>query len=91
MPITPPTSRRRRGRPTKEDEVRQALAAAGCDPEAVDPLRILAGIAADESKPPTARVAACKALLAVRDQAPAEATGADRLNARAVVLMGRAN
>jgi hypothetical protein len=65
--LNPETPRRRRGRPSKQEEVRQALATVGCDPAAVDPLRILAGIAADESMPPTARVAACKALLAPRD------------------------
>jgi hypothetical protein len=42
------------------------LAAVGCDPAAIDPLRILAGIASDETKPPTARVAACKVLIAAR-------------------------
>jgi hypothetical protein len=39
---------------------------------AIDPLRILAAIAADETKPPTARVSACKVLLAARAQDPVE-------------------
>lgn len=70
MATIPERPRRRRGRPTREEEMRRALAAAGCDPVAVDPLRILAAIAADGSMPPTARVAACKVLLGQRDQDP---------------------
>ena len=46
--------------PTKEEEVRRALAEIGVDPALVDPLRVLAGIAANGRMPPTARVAACK-------------------------------
>jgi hypothetical protein len=88
MATTPEKSPRRRGRPTKEEELRRALAEIGCDPAAVDPLRILAGIAADESMPPTARVAACKVLLGVKDQDSAEdsAAGGD-VAARAIRLM----
>jgi hypothetical protein len=46
--------------------MRQALAEAGVDPTAIDPLRILAAIAVNRSMPPTARVAACRALIAAR-------------------------
>jgi hypothetical protein len=74
MAITPQKSSRRRGRPTREEEMRHALAELGIDPALVDPLRVLASIAANRSMPPTARVAACKALLAARDQGPAEAS-----------------
>ena len=42
MATIPEKSPRRPGRPSKEEEVRQALAEAGCDPTAIDPLRILA-------------------------------------------------
>ena len=66
--------RRRRGRPTKAEEVASTLAAAGCDPALIDPLRILAGILADETCPPMARVAAAKVLLAARSQDPGDAT-----------------
>jgi len=62
MPITPEKPRRRPGRPTKQEELRRVLAGIGIDPSAIDPLRILAAIAANGSMPPTARVAACKAL-----------------------------
>jgi hypothetical protein len=57
----------------------------------IDPLRILAGIAADESMPPTARVSACKVLLGVKDQEPAEdsAAGSD-VAQRAIRLMAAA-
>ena len=37
-------------------------------PGLIDPRRILAAIAINKSMPPTARVAACKALLGVKDQ-----------------------
>ena len=90
MATTLENPRRRRGRPTREEEVRRALAEVGCDPMAIDPLRILAGIAADESMPPTARVAAAKALLAARDQGdPAEgfAAGGDAISVRAQQLL----
>jgi hypothetical protein len=88
MAATPEKPRRRRGRPTREEEVRQALAEIGIDPALVDPRRVLASIAGDADAPPTARVAACKALLGQRDQEPAEdsAAGSD-VAARAIRLM----
>jgi hypothetical protein len=69
--------------------MRRTLAEIGCDPLAVDPLRILAGIAANGRMPPTARVAACKALLAARDQDPAEASAVagDAVTVRAQQLL----
>jgi hypothetical protein len=72
MATIPERPRRRRGRPTREEEVRRTLAEIGCDPALVDPRRVLASIAADESMPPTARVAAARTLLGQRDQGPAE-------------------
>jgi hypothetical protein len=79
MPITPEKPRRRPGRPTKQEELRRVLAGIGIDPSAIDPLRILAAIAANGSMPPTARVAACKALLGAKEQDSAEdsAAGSD--------------
>ena len=68
---------KRRGRPTRADasaKALQALAAAGLDPTKVDPRLILQLIASDSSLPATARVAACRALLA----APAESAAPDR-------------
>jgi hypothetical protein len=69
--------------------MRHALAELGTDPALVDPLRVLASIAADRSMPPTARVAACKALLAARDQDPAEASAVvgDAISVRAQELL----
>jgi hypothetical protein len=80
---------RRPGRPSKEEEVRQALAEIGIDPALIDPRRILASIAANRSMPPTCRVAAAKALLAARDQDPAEASAAvaDAVSVRAQELL----
>jgi hypothetical protein len=52
------------GRPTRGEALRRAIAAIGVDPSLVDPKRILAGIAIDEAAPATARVAACRILLA---------------------------
>jgi hypothetical protein len=69
--------------------VRRVLAGIGIDPTAIDPLRILAAIAANGSMPPTARVAACKVLLGVKDQDSAEdsAAAAGDVAARAIRLM----
>jgi hypothetical protein len=72
--------------------VRRVLAEIGIDPSAIDPLRILAGLAASKSTPPTARVAACKVLLGVKDQDPAEdsVAAAGEVAARAIRLMASA-
>ena len=73
--------------------MRRTLAEIGVDPLAIDPRRILAGIAADESMPPTARVAAARALLGGRDQDHLEDAGdavQTQINDRAVARM-RAN
>jgi hypothetical protein len=84
----------RGGRPTRAEALRKAIAAAGIDPAAVDPKRILAGIAADVAAPPTARVAAAKALLAANmalpppvHVAPEEVPEDDVLTRRALALM----
>jgi hypothetical protein len=90
MATTSEKPRRRPGRPSKTEEVRRALAEIGCDPAAIDPLRILAGIAADESMPPTTRVTACKVLLGQRDQGnPAAdlAVAGDAVSVRAQQLL----
>jgi hypothetical protein len=89
MATIPEKPRRRRGRPTREEEMRHALAELGIDPALVDPLRVLASIAANRSMPPTARVAACKALLAARDQdsAHASAVVGDAISVRAQELL----
>jgi hypothetical protein len=71
MARTSDKPKRRPGRPSKAEELRRALAELGCDPSAIDPLRILAGIAADEAVSPAVRVAACKALLERDSEPPA--------------------
>jgi len=82
-------STRRRGRPSKQEEVRRMLAEIGIDPSAIDPARILAALAASKSTPPTARVMACKALLGLRDRDAAEdsTAAASDVAARAIKLM----
>jgi hypothetical protein len=92
MPANTEKSSRRRGRPSKQEELRRALAEIGVDPSLVDPRRILAAIAISRSMPPTARVAACKALLGVQDRdAAAEDVPTGDINARAAAMMHRAN
>ena len=88
MARTPEKPRRRPGRPTKAEEVARVLAEIGVDPALVDPLRILAGIAANGRMPP---VAACNVLLGVKDQEPVEdlAAGSD-VAERAIRLMAAA-
>jgi hypothetical protein len=88
MATTPEKPRRRRGRPSREDEMRRTLAGLGVDPALISPQRILAAIAADADAPAGARVAACKVLLGVKDQDPAEdAAGGSDVAARAIRLM----
>jgi hypothetical protein len=53
--------RRSRGRPTRAEASRKALA--GVDLGSVDPLDVLRAIAADTSAPASARVTAAKALI----------------------------
>ena len=54
----------RGGRPTRAEALRRRIAVVGVDPDLVDPLRVLAGIAIDESASAAARVAACRVLIA---------------------------
>jgi len=89
-PATPVKPKRKGGRPSRAEASVKALR--GLDLTAIDPVAILREIAADLSAPASARVAACKALLDVQDQDPAENPGGDtRINARAVAMMRRAN
>src|SRR5262249_23304688 len=67
--LNPEPPRRRRGRPTREEELQRALVELGIDPALVDPLRVLASVAGDATAPASARVAAARALLAARDPA----------------------
>jgi len=92
MPTNTDKPSRRRGRPSRKEDMERALAEIGIDPALVNPLRILAAIAANGRMPPTARVAACKVLLGVRDEDPAEdsaAAGSD-VAERAIKLMAAA-
>jgi hypothetical protein len=83
---------RRRGRPSKEEEVRQALAEIGVDPALIDPRRVLAAICINTNMPPMARVSAAKALLGLKDQdAVAEGVPAGDINAKAAAMMQRIN
>ena len=51
--------------------LQEAIEAIGVDPNAVDPRRVLAGIAVDVNAPATARVAAARALM-LSTPAPAD-------------------
>ena len=63
MATTREKSRRRPGRPSRQEELARTLAELGVDPALLSPKRILAAIAADADAPASARVAACKVLL----------------------------
>jgi hypothetical protein len=64
------------------------MAALAVDPRTVDPLAVLAGIMVDVSLPASARVQAARALIAARDQGPAEDSAASGdVAARAIRLM----
>lgn len=93
--LNPKPPRRRRGRPTREEELQRALVELGVDPALVDPLRVLASVAGDATAPASARVAAARALLAARDPARnrrpsnGKAEGKKALAARAAATAGR--
>jgi hypothetical protein len=89
MAATPEKPQRRPGRPTRQEEVRRTLAALGVDPALIDPRRILASIAGDADAPASARVAACKALLAPHDPERPDhsSAGSDAVSVRAQQLL----
>ena len=84
-PLNPETPCRRRGRPSRKEELQRALEELGVDPALVDPLRVLASIAGDAAAAPTARVAAAKTLLAARDPAKKLGKGKGRSSKKALV------
>jgi hypothetical protein len=86
---TPSKSKRKGGRPLREEASRKALL--GIDLAAVDPVAVLREIMADRSTPASARVSAAKVLLELRDQDSADSGGDTRINARAAAMMRRAN
>jgi hypothetical protein len=88
--LNPETPRRRRGRPSRKEEVRRALAEIGADPAAIDPRRILASIAADAGAPAGARVAACRTLLNLDPAAEDSAAAGGDMAERAIRLMAAA-
>ena len=88
MATTLEKSRRRPGRPTREEEVRRALAELGLDPALLDPRRVLAEIASDKNAPASARVSAAKALLEQTKQ-PDKGKAEDRPSKR-VLAQGAA-
>lgn len=61
------------GRPKLGVTLQRQLAKLSIDPELVAPERILATIAADPTSPASARVAACKVLVDLKRQKPADA------------------
>ena len=87
--LNPEPPRRRRGRPSRKEEVQRALAELGIDPATIDPRRVLAAIASDISAPAGARVAACRALMAARDsdEPDGSVAGSDAVSVRAQQLL----
>ena len=79
--------RRKGGGPSRAMASAQALI--GVDLTAVDPVAILREIAADRSMPGSARVAACRVLLGVRDQdgPAADDAQAGAISVRALQLL----
>jgi hypothetical protein len=73
------------GRPGRAVASAKALAALGVDPATIDPMWILASIAADASAPAAARVAACRVLLGA-PKAP-ERDKMDQASSRAITLL----
>jgi len=67
---TPSKPKARGGRPTRAEATAKALAAIGVDPRLINPMNILAAIAADPSAAPTARVMAIRVLLRERNPEP---------------------
>jgi hypothetical protein len=60
---------RRRGRPSKAEELQAAMRALAIDPRTVDPLAVLVGIMMDATLPASARVQAARLLIAHRGPA----------------------
>jgi hypothetical protein len=86
--LNPDPPRRRRGRPTRKEEVARVLAEIGVDPRTVDPLAVLAGIMMDATVPASARVQAARALIAARDRGlEADSAAGSDVAARAIRLM----
>ena len=63
MKPTARSGQARGGRPTRAEALRRRIELIGVDPDMVDPLRVLAGIAIDETASAAARVAACRVLI----------------------------
>src|SRR5262245_3658008 len=86
-PLNPEIPRRKRGRPSREDELQRALAELGVDPASIDPRRVLASIAGDADAPAGARVAACRTLLGLSEGSEARAIAESTVAERAIRLM----
>jgi hypothetical protein len=94
----PRVGKARGGRPNRSEALRRRIAEAGVDPALVDPRKLLAAIALDATAPATARVQACKALLAAQaglpppiEIDPDEVPEDDAVTRRALALMSAAN
>jgi len=85
---TPRKPRSRGGRPSRAQASAKALR--GVDLTAVDPVAILRAIAADSSQPASARVAACRTLLGLKDSAEDSAAAAGDVAERAIRRMAAA-
>jgi hypothetical protein len=79
---TPRKPRRKGGRPSRAEASAKALL--GVDLTTCDPVAILREIALDRSMPGSTRVAACRALIAVRDGSEGSAADAQTVDAGAI-------
>jgi hypothetical protein len=77
--------KRKGGRPTRAEATTKALL--GVDLAAVDPVKVLREIAADQSQPGSARVAAARTLLGLPDGVEARTVAEDTVAERAIRLM----
>ena len=80
-------STRPRGRPSRDEEMRHALAELGTDPALVDPRRVLASICADTAAPAGARVQAARTLLGLPENSDARVASDDAISTRAIAIM----
>ena len=84
----PGSPKRKRGRPSRQEAAARAMATFAIDPSTVDPLAVLAAIMMNPALPASARVQAARALIAARNQDPAEDSAAiSDLASRAIRLM----
>jgi hypothetical protein len=87
---TPSKPKAKGGRPTREQATAKALAAIGVPAALINPMNILAAIAADPSAAPTARVMAIRELRQRNPEPPSKGRARSSKKARAQRAAARA-